>query len=108
MAKIGTLWLRGGKWHGRQLVPKSYIVQAIQPHNQGPPLLRASYGYLWWVTRPPGEAAAYFAQGARGQYIYVVPAADIVIAIAADELLASGRVLINQVILPAMQVRNAH
>jgi len=108
MAKIGSLYLRGGKWHGRQLVPKTYIAQASRVHNQGgPPVPRADYGYLWWVTRPPGETAAYFASGSGGQFIYVVPAADIVAAIAADDSYASGRVLINQVILPAVQMRTA-
>ena len=89
-------------------MPKTYIAQASRVHNQGgPPVPRADYGYLWWVTRPPGETAAYFASGSGGQFIYVVPAADIVAAIAADDSYASGRVLINQVILPAVQMRTA-
>lgn len=109
MAKIGSLYLQGGKWHGRQLVPETYIAQASHKQIQGGlPNPRADYGYLWWVTRPPGEAAAYFASGYGGHYIYVVPRDGIVVAVAAVETNASGRRLINQVILPAVRMRTAH
>ena len=106
MAKIGSLYLRGGKWHGRQLVPETYVAEAIRFHNQGgPPVRAANYGYLWWITKPPGETEAYFASGSGGQLIYVVPALDLVVAIAADAPGAGGRHLINQAILPAVQMR---
>jgi CubicO group peptidase (beta-lactamase class C family) len=109
MAKIGSLYLRVGRWNGLPLVPETYVTEATQQHNHGgSPVSAADYGYLWWVTRPPGEASAYFAAGIGGQLIYVVPARDLVIAIAGDASGAGGRRLINQAILPAVQIRAAH
>ena len=37
-----------------------------------------SYGYLWW-TNDGGSTPAYFAWGWGGQYIYIVPAKQLVI-----------------------------
>jgi CubicO group peptidase (beta-lactamase class C family) len=108
MAKIGSLYLRGGRWNGMQLVPETYVTESTQQHNHGgSPGRAADYGYLWWITRPPGEAAAYFAAGYGGHLIYVVPARDLVIVIAGDASGAGGRRLINQTILPAVQMRPA-
>ncbi len=108
MAKIGSLYLRGGRWNGMQVVPETYVTESTQQHNHGgSPVRAADYGYLWWITRPPGETAAYFAAGMGGQLIYVVPARDLVIAIAGDASGAGGRRLINQAILSSVQVRAA-
>lgn len=109
MAKIGSLYLRSGRWNGKQLVPETYVTEATQQHNPGgSPVRAADYGYLWWITRPPGETAAYFAAGIGGQLIYVVPARDLVIVIAGDASGAGGRRLINQEIVPAVQMRAPH
>jgi CubicO group peptidase (beta-lactamase class C family) len=106
MAKIGRLYLRGGRWNGMQLVPETYVTESTQQHNHGgSPVRAADYGYLWWITRLPGETAAYFAAGMGGQLIYVVPARDLVIAIAGDASGAGGRRFINQTILPALHLR---
>jgi CubicO group peptidase (beta-lactamase class C family) len=107
MAKIGRLCLQGGRWNGIQLVPETYVTKATQVHNRGGPPVRADYGYLWWITKPPAETAAYFAAGKDGQLIYVVPAHNLVAVIAGDASGAGGRRLINQAILPAVQVRAA-
>lgn len=109
MARIGRLCLQGGRWNGMQLVPETYVTEATQQHNHGGwPVGAADYGYLWWISRPPGETAAYFAAGVGGQLIYVVPARDLVIAIAGDASGAGARRLINQAILPAVQIRAPH
>jgi CubicO group peptidase (beta-lactamase class C family) len=77
MAKIGQLVLQRGNWNDRQLVSEAWIEESTRGHaifgySDGP------YGYHWWV-RPNG----FTAQGARGQYIYIVPEADLVVVIAA-------------------------
>jgi CubicO group peptidase (beta-lactamase class C family) len=108
MAKIGRLYLRGGSWNGKQPLPASYVDEATQAHNRaGPPVRAADYGYLWWITKPPGEATAYFAAGSGGQLIYVVPTLDLVVVIAGNASGAGGRHLINQVIIPFVQMRAA-
>ena len=45
----------------------------------------ADYGYQWWV-RTFGDQGydAYFAQGHAGQYIFVVPEIELIVAFTSD------------------------
>ncbi|MET0981331.1 MAG: serine hydrolase, partial [Telluria sp.] len=45
MARFGYLWLRGGAWNGRQVVPTGFVKEALTPSAHGP-----DYGYLWWLN----------------------------------------------------------
>lgn len=79
MARFGYLWLRGGSWNGRQVLPPSYVKAALTPSAHGP-----DYGYLWWLNTKgrnlPGlPANAYAAQGAGSNTIVVSPDHDLVI-----------------------------
>lgn len=79
MARFGYLWLRGGAWNGRQLLPASYVREALSPSAHGP-----DYGYLWWLNTQgknlPGlPASAYAALGAGSNSILVSPEHDLVI-----------------------------
>ena len=47
MAKIGTLYLNGGRWQGRQLVPAAWIRDATTAHVPAADGATASYGYQW-------------------------------------------------------------
>ena len=88
MAKFGQLYLQQGMWNGRQILPKTWIAQAVTSYNdQGPSWSwptpkdssdwRQGYGYLFWRCRHN----AFRADGAMGQYIIVLPDQDAVIAI---------------------------
>ena len=79
MARFGYLWLRGGKWDDRQIVPASYAKLATTPSAHGP-----DYGFLWWLNTKerqyPGLPATVFAaQGAGGNTIFIDPPHDLVI-----------------------------
>ena len=99
MARLGQLMLRWGAWNGKQIIPADWIrysTTIITPfdelnptslHVRGRPD-RWGYGSLWWVWDAPlfpggtyiGQLqGAYSAMGAGGQYITVVPFADMVI-----------------------------
>ena len=77
MAKLGYLWLRGGAWEGRQILPASWI-EGVRQANVD---MRESwarelrYGSQFWVM--PGRDA-YFAVGYDRQLIVVMPKLDIV------------------------------
>jgi CubicO group peptidase (beta-lactamase class C family) len=79
MAKIGELMLRRGNWGGSSIVSEtwvdtstSYKLTLDSVHD---------YGYLWWrrLFGSVGQYSAYFASGNGGQYIFVVPSADLVV-----------------------------
>ena len=79
MARFGYLWLRGGKWGEKQIVPPEFMKAALTPSQHGP-----DYGYLWWLNSQgknyPGlPASAYGARGAGSNTITVLPEQDLVI-----------------------------
>ena len=87
LAKFGNLFLRGGAWQGRQLVPAGYVDAATRKQTGGgwPWPAWAQYGYLWWVIPDrAGGPPSYAANGFGGQYVWVMPAQDAVIVITAN------------------------
>jgi CubicO group peptidase (beta-lactamase class C family) len=87
LAAFGQLFLQGGKWNERQVVPTAWVQQATTAeagaafagfHAIGA-FDPSNYGYLWWVKRVGGQTA-YFAHGLGGQLVEVVPALRLVIA----------------------------
>lgn len=77
-AKFGYLYLNGGKWNGKQLVPESWVEESTKQHASADwnPLL-PGYGYLWWITSFSGYDG-YAAMGYGGDYIFVVPDKELV------------------------------
>lgn len=77
-ARIGQMFLQKGLWNGRQIVPADWVA-ASTSHQAAD---GAGYGFQWWV---PEDSAAhggdYTAHGIYGQYIYVNPAQQVVIAV---------------------------
>jgi len=91
MAKIGQFYLQKGKWKDKQLLPASWIQEATTPHIYQHPERSAEenatnqsaqgYGYQIWMC----SDNAYRADGARGQFIIVIPDKDAVIITTAGE-----------------------
>jgi CubicO group peptidase (beta-lactamase class C family) len=79
MARLGKLYLNQGRWAGEQFVDSGYIADAITPSK-----LNEGYGYLWWLNNagrvPAAPRSMYYAAGARGQFCFVLPQHDMVIA----------------------------
>ena len=80
LAKLGYLYLNGGRWDGTQVVPADYVRASTQP--QSDPGM-GDYGYQWWVTDDYGYDT-FRAQGYGGQLIYVIPELDLVVVITSD------------------------
>lgn len=77
MARIGQLMLQRGLWNGRRIISEEWVAQSTAIHadqDEGP------YGYYWWI-KP--EYGAYTAAGHGGNYIYVLPARNMVIVLTA-------------------------
>ena len=80
MAKLGQLYLQRGQWEGRTLVPEAFASASVQVQNPGGPPVGLPYGYLWWVVPSAAPRPTFFASGYAGQFIWVDPAADLVVA----------------------------
>jgi CubicO group peptidase (beta-lactamase class C family) len=95
MARIGYLYLHGGNWDGKQIIPSSWVDRAREGK------ISASSGFhyanLWWSLP---EKGAYMARGRHSQLILVLPKLDIVAvmtgALRDDEFYSTSR-LINDI-----------
>ncbi len=94
MARIGYLYLRGGRWQDRQIIPKSFVDAARttvpevvglpeqDPENHG----NASdhYGLLWWNNAAGSLAGvprdAFWSWGLHDSLIVVIPSLDLVVS----------------------------
>jgi CubicO group peptidase (beta-lactamase class C family) len=89
--RFGQLVLEDGEaFSGRRVLPPGWRDLAGQPDSAPTsfgllmPGSRAGYGYHWWVVPPlPGSVnnGAFSARGAFGQFIFVNPTEQVVIAI---------------------------
>jgi CubicO group peptidase (beta-lactamase class C family) len=79
MAKIGQLYLNGGKRNGKQIVSSAWIDESIKEHSRWKEQ-NLPYGYLWWVGI--GNGTGYAAMGDSGNVIYINPKNNIVVSIA--------------------------
>ena len=77
MAKIGQLYLYGGIWNDRQIVPAGWIDESTKEHSRWGEL---SYGYLWWIIDDKDHI--YAALGDGGNVIYVNTKKKMVVSIA--------------------------
>jgi CubicO group peptidase (beta-lactamase class C family) len=82
IARLGQLYLQGGKWDGRQVVPAAWVAEAtrkqVATRTDGAPDWQQGYGFQFWMSRH-----GYRGDGAYGQYCLVLPGQDAVIAITA-------------------------
>lgn len=78
MAKIGQLYLNGGRWNGNQIVSKKWIDESTKKHSRWEKL-KLSYGYLWWII--DDKEHTYAAMGDGGNVIYVNTKKKIVVAV---------------------------
>ncbi len=83
LAKIGYLYLKGGRWEGQQILPESWVARATTPiveTRPGQSVRTRKYGYQWWVLPTvSGADQAYAAIGYGGQRLIVVPSKDLVV-----------------------------
>lgn len=80
VAKLGQLYLRGGRWGDRQLLPAGWVDQATARQVANPleenPDWRQGYGFQFWLARH-----GYRGDGAYGQFCVVLPEQRVVVAI---------------------------
>jgi CubicO group peptidase (beta-lactamase class C family) len=88
--RFGLFLLNGGVAGGEAILPDGWIREATSPQTlqSGAPL---DYGYLWW----PGQGGAYAAEGIYGQWIYVNPAARVVIVVWSAQAQPTGAAVVD-------------
>jgi CubicO group peptidase (beta-lactamase class C family) len=112
--RFGYLFLREGKWQGKQIVPKEWVKLASSP-SPAMDHLRADfepsdvpYGYGWWLNRafpaakihkpfPDFPDDAYFASGHEGQEMVVIPSWDVVVLRLGNDHLEDERIDLGRI-----------
>lgn len=96
LVKWGQLWLDGGMWQGRRLIPEGYIRLAtnrVNPDMPGPP-----YGYNWFLNaggllwpEAPADSYGHAAFGTfkpsekeSRAYLWICPSLEVVAAMVTD------------------------
>jgi CubicO group peptidase (beta-lactamase class C family) len=92
-AKFGQLYLQGGSWNGRQIIPAAWIAESTtrdpedtrkwETYDWWLPI-GGYYKYFWWGIQRGGDDYDYEAIGKWGQSIYVSPRRNVVIVRTAD------------------------
>jgi CubicO group peptidase (beta-lactamase class C family) len=93
--KIGQLYLNGGEWNGRRVVPASWVQESTTAHIQVSPqttgltedqfgnfYLKAADGLAWHLNTLTSGGRTYRTYGATGnggQLLVVVPEADLAV-----------------------------
>jgi CubicO group peptidase (beta-lactamase class C family) len=84
-ARFGRLYLNGGRWEGKQIIPASWVEDSVTP--DAPHLMPGpkpdsdnpmGYGYQWWI--PADSHGDFMALGIYNQMIFVDPENRLVIA----------------------------
>jgi CubicO group peptidase (beta-lactamase class C family) len=83
-ARFGLLFLRNGRWGEQQVVPADWVRESTTAHSVYGP--QSGYGYLWWTGEGEGGfpnvdegPGSYYASGAYGQEIIVMPSRNLVV-----------------------------
>lgn len=82
LLKLGQLYLNGGMWRGKQIVPAKWVEESTRPHARIDDA--NDYGYLLWLRRfKPDDArsAAWYMTGNGGNKVVMFPALDLVAVI---------------------------
>ena len=85
MAKLGYLYLNNDVWDQKQVIPKGWIQDSTKKQKEVPESLwyfMKEYGYFWWI-RSTENHYSFTALGWQGQFIYIIPDFDMVVAFTA-------------------------
>lgn len=79
-AKVGKLYMDGGRFKGRQVLDPEYVFNSCKPaalmSEDGE--VNTEYGYSWWTMRYEGKKVFYM-RGIFGQYVICIPSENVII-----------------------------
>jgi hypothetical protein len=97
-ARFGQLFLQKGRWGKRQIIPEAWVEESTKAHSDVSALAEIpglGYGYMWPVFAPAffeylftdsrlHDLRGFAAAGYGGQWILVLPDAEMVVVFSVD------------------------
>ncbi len=85
LAKFGQLYLDDGVWQEQQLISAEWIADTVvrRVDISSWATYSNAYGFQWWLAdldSPRGPVETWFTAGYGGQYMFVVPSLNLVVA----------------------------
>jgi CubicO group peptidase (beta-lactamase class C family) len=80
LARFGYLVLRDGNWNGTRIVPSGWIEESTHIYTENA-RDGAGYGYLWWINGFGLPMKNFYALGALGKFLIVIPDRDLVVVL---------------------------
>jgi CubicO group peptidase (beta-lactamase class C family) len=112
MAKLGVMMEQGGKWNGKQIVSEDWVRESTRNQSAAGDY---PYGFYWHLTNATKRHVAgidgFNALGQGGQFITVLPSANLVVVFTSsswradtlESLPGTPFGMINQYIVPALK-----
>jgi CubicO group peptidase (beta-lactamase class C family) len=100
LLKLGQLYLQGGEWGGRQVVPGRWVDASTRPHARVDEA--TEYGYLWWLRAFSSRGrshASYLMQGNGGNRVAVFPGLELVAVITSSKYNVRGMGVLSDQLL---------
>jgi CubicO group peptidase (beta-lactamase class C family) len=108
MLKFGLLYLDNGMWNGQQIIPSDWVKESTASKIQI--TSDEGYGFFWWTKKFNTNGRTidtYYAWGYGGQYIFIVPSYQLVVAMTASNWIMDEKKyafeMMEQFILQACQ-----
>ena len=118
LAKFGSLYLHGGQWNGKQVIPADWVQLSTRRHFRFRPRTgpdaggEFGYSYFWWYSCIPNAGGLIEARTAVGngqQRVFVLPGLDMVVTILAGRYndfttgSSLGSRILRQHVIPAVK-----
>jgi len=110
MLKFGQLYLNSGSWNGQQIISQVWVDESLKRRVHLNFSYSDGYGYQWWSKdyniAGQGMVETFFTAGNGGQFIYLIPSKDAVVALTGGNyespLMYQADTLMQQYIIPAL------
>jgi CubicO group peptidase (beta-lactamase class C family) len=107
LAKLGQLYLNGGRWEGKQVISPEWVRRSIAPHASARESIE--YGYLWWLQKFNVDGRVvptYGMAGSGGNKVFVLPEQDAVVVITTTNFQVRGAHPLSEKLLTSFIVPN--
>lgn len=101
LAKIGYLYLNGGRWEDRRVLPEGWVEASVRRRVDSVDAQGTGYGYQWWRL-DRGEIAVWAGLGFGGQRLLVLPELEVVAVINAWNIFDERRPSVLTALLDAL------